>query len=85
MLGALCASLPPEVLGERQLALLELFGPALGPEATEALGKQYTSSMVRGCGVCVCVLVLVTMAWRGFGEARDACVWRVLGCCVEGM
>ena len=41
--------LPParlQVLAERQLQLLDLFSPALGPEAAAHLEEQYNSNAV---------------------------------------
>ena len=46
LLGSLCRSLPSQLLLERQLQLLDLFGPALGQEASTQLESHFGSSLV---------------------------------------
>lgn len=50
LLGALCATLPAELLGQRPQALLALFEPALGPEAAMELDRRYCSNVVCWAG-----------------------------------
>jgi hypothetical protein len=46
LLGALCATLPAELLGQQPEALLALFEPALGAEAGTELDRRYCSNVV---------------------------------------
>jgi hypothetical protein len=46
LLGALCATLPAELLGQQPEALLALFEPALGAEAATELDRRYCSNVV---------------------------------------
>lgn len=71
LLGALCATLPAELLDMQPAQLLQLFEPALGTDAATELDRRYCSNVV---GAGHVVMIWVCSLLRGHaGEGRGWC------------